>query len=112
MASEIHTLMQDADNIDAVGDPAVKQDVRAAGDFVVALSYVRAVLSHRRTRRYGLDALPKVVGIRLCLVKSPAVGRVIPNIVKVGLSLERYPKLVRSCSPKIVHRESPGVGPR
>jgi hypothetical protein len=26
--------------------------------------------------------------------------------------LERYPKLVRSCSPKIVHLESAGIGPR
>lgn len=86
MAREIHALMQDADNIDAVGDEAVKQEVRAAGNFVVARAYVRAVLSHRRTRRYGLDAQPKVAGVRLCLVKSPAVGRVIPNIAKVGLS--------------------------
>jgi DNA repair protein RadC len=28
------------------------------------------------------------------------------------LILERYPKLVRSCSPKIVHLESAGIGPR
>jgi hypothetical protein len=26
--------------------------------------------------------------------------------------LERYPKLVRSCSPKIVHLESASIGPR
>jgi hypothetical protein len=85
VAREIHALMQDADNIDAVGDESVKQEVRAAANFVVARAYVRAVLSHGRTGRYGLDALPKVAGVRLCLVGSPAVGRVIPNIAKVGL---------------------------
>lgn len=78
VAREIHALMQDADNIDAVRDEAIKQEVRASGKFVVARAYVRAVLSHRRTRRYGFDALPKVTGVRLCLIKSPAVGRVIP----------------------------------
>ena len=75
MAREIHSLMQDADDIDAF-----------AGNFVVARAYVRAFLSHRRMRRYVLDALSKVAGVRLRLIKSPAVGRVIPNIAKVGLS--------------------------
>ena len=65
MAREIHSLMQDADDIDAFGDEAVKQEVRAAGNFVVARAYVRAFLSHRRMRRYVLDALPKVAGVRL-----------------------------------------------
>lgn len=57
MAREIHSVMQDADDIDAFGDEAVKQEVRAAGNFVVAHAYVRALLSHRRMRRCGLDAL-------------------------------------------------------
>jgi hypothetical protein len=86
VAREIHALMQNADDIDAVGDEAVKQEVRAAGNFVVARAYVRAVLSHRRTGRHRLDALPKVAGVCLCLVKFSVVGRVIPNIAKVGLS--------------------------
>jgi hypothetical protein len=86
VACKSRALMEDAHDINAVGDEAVKQEVRAAGNFLVARAYVRAVLSHRRTRRYGLDALPKVAGVPLCLVKSPAVGRVIPNIAKVCLS--------------------------
>jgi hypothetical protein len=48
-AREIHALMQDADDIDVVGDDAVKQDVRAAGNFVVARAYIRAVPHERDT---------------------------------------------------------------
>ena len=86
MAGEIHSLMQDSDDIDAFNEEAVKQEMRAAGNFVVARAYVGAFLSYRRTRGYCLDALPNIAGIRLCLIQSPAVGRVIPNIAKVGLS--------------------------
>jgi hypothetical protein len=78
--------MRDSDDIDAFGDEAVKQEMRAAGNFVVARAYGGAFLSYRRTRGYFLDALPNIAGIRLRLIQSPAVGRVIPNIVKVGLN--------------------------
>jgi hypothetical protein len=86
VAGEFHSLMQDSDDVDAFGDEAVKQEMRAAGNFVVARAYVGAFLSYRRTRCYFLDALPNIAGIRLRLIQSPAVSRVIPNIVEVALS--------------------------
>ena len=84
MTVVIHALVQDADDIDAVGGEAVEQHMRTAGDFEVARAYIVTGLSECRTLRYGLDALPNIAGIRLRLIQSPAVGRV--NIVRVGLS--------------------------
>src|SRR6266403_980927 len=43
VALEIHALMQDADDIDAFGDEAVKQEMRAAGNFVVASANVKGI---------------------------------------------------------------------
>lgn len=74
------------DDIDAAGNETVNQDMRAAGNFVVASAYFRAVLPCRRLRRSGLDALPNIAGLRLGPIKSPAIGRVIPDFIKVGLS--------------------------
>jgi 4-carboxymuconolactone decarboxylase len=56
----------------------------AAGNFVVARADVGRVLSHRGTLRYGFDAVPNGTSVCLRLIKPPAVGRVIPDLVKVG----------------------------
>jgi hypothetical protein len=86
VALEIHAPMQDADDIDAVGGQAVEQEMRAAGNFVIARANVRAFLSNRRTRRYFLNSLPNIAGVRFRLIRSPVVGGLIPNFVKISLS--------------------------
>jgi hypothetical protein len=63
VAVVIHALVQDADDIDAVGGEAVEQDMRAAGNFEVARAYVGTALSECRTLHHGLDALPNIAGV-------------------------------------------------
>jgi hypothetical protein len=50
--------------------------VRAAGIFVVARAYIGALLTQRRIRRNLFYTVPKITGIRLRLLESPAGGGV------------------------------------
>ncbi len=70
VALEIHALMEDADDIDTIGGEPVKQEMRSAGNFVVAGAYVRACLTNRWTRCHFPYALPDFAGIRLRLQRS------------------------------------------
>jgi hypothetical protein len=82
----IHALMQNADDIDAIRDEPVKQDVRTGSILVIARPQFRAFPAHGRAIGYLLDVIPKLAGIYLRLVGAPAPHRVVSNFVKVGLS--------------------------
>lgn len=82
----VHALVQDANDINAVRSGPIKQDMQAGGILAIALSYFQAFPTKRWALGHGCDVLPKLAGVRLCLVESPSIYSVIPDVIKISLS--------------------------
>ncbi len=77
--------MQDAYDFDAVFDPAVEQDMRPTGEFVVASSDFGTCAADGRILRSPFYSLPNLAQIRFGLVNAPGLHGMVPDFVKISL---------------------------
>ena len=83
MPPEIHTLVENADNVNAVGGDAIEQKVRPGAIFIIFGSHLGAWPSARRTRSYDLDVARELAEISLGLIEAPAAFCVAPDFLQV-----------------------------
>jgi len=86
---EIHPLMENTDDINAVARDAVEKKMRPRTVFVITGPHLGACASARRACCYRLDMLPELAGIFLRLADAPAAFRVVPDVIEVQLPARR-----------------------
>jgi len=82
---EVHALMQNAHDIDAIRRRPVKEQMRAGGIFPVTGAHVVASAPTARIGGNGLDRRLDLAKINFRLVDAPARGCVVPNFLDIGL---------------------------
>lgn len=92
MPVEIHALVEYTHHIDATRRHAVKQDMRADWMFSISLSHMIARSSALGRLGDQGDRVGDAAKISLRLIVTPALSRVIPNLIHVGLRPRRENK--------------------
>ena len=85
MTLEVHTLVQDTNHIDSIGDDSKKDHMSAGRILAVTRANLIAATSALRIARDSLDRLLKLAAVPLRLLNVPSLGGIIPDFIDVRL---------------------------
>jgi hypothetical protein len=86
MTLEVHALMQNAHNINALWRRPVKEEMRAGGIFSVTGAHVVAGPTKARLIGDGCDRRLDFAKVDLGLVNVPVLNCIVPDFLDIGLS--------------------------
>ncbi len=84
MPRNIHALMQDTDDTDALFYDAVDYNVRSGENLEVTLANLVAGATEVRIFRHLGDDIANIPDVLVCLFDTPVLGRVFPYLIDIG----------------------------